>query len=89
MKDNACCAASGLRQRNRSLQVTDNLINEIEFAERRLQTFCNLGHMGKVPTDAREFSRQIDAQFRQIRAAIGMPPFDPMWQERAQEKERD
>lgn len=51
----------------------------VEFAERRLQKFCGLVNAGQAQGGGREFSRQIDAQFRQIRQAMGMPPFDPHW----------
>ncbi len=55
------------------------VIDEIEAAERRLQTFCGQVHAGERQGGGREFSRQIDAQFQQIRKAMGMPAFDPHW----------
>ncbi len=55
------------------------LQDTIEFAERRLQVFCGMVNAGQAQGGGREFSRQIDAQFRQIREEAGIPAFDSKW----------
>lgn len=44
--------------------------DEIEMSEARLMHFCNLVNAGERQGGAREFARQIDAQFRSIKAAL-------------------
>ncbi|MEO1029676.1 MAG: hypothetical protein AAFX02_11550 [Pseudomonadota bacterium] len=49
--------------------------DEIDAAERRLKSFCDQVNAGNAQGGAREFYRQIDAAFRNIRKEAQMPVF--------------
>lgn len=56
-------------------EIRNDLLDEIDMCERRLKTFCNLVNAGRAQGGAREFFRQIDAQFCSMREAGKMGEF--------------